>query len=33
MKVLDKMKGYFRIEFIEATKHVDILAHAVDGGN
>jgi hypothetical protein len=29
MKVLGKMRGYFRVEFIEATGHVDILAHAV----
>ncbi len=29
MKVLARLRRYFRTEFIEANRHADILAHAV----
>jgi hypothetical protein len=32
-KVLNEVRGYFREGFIEADKHVDILAHAVSRRN
>jgi len=33
MKVLNEIGWYSTVEFIEATKHDDILAHAAEGGN
>jgi hypothetical protein len=33
MKVLDEIRGYSRVGFIEADKHYDILAQAVEGCN
>jgi len=33
MKVLDVIGGFFRAWSIEADKHNDILAHAVEGRN